>query len=191
MKLEPQVVVALTGVAILVVFGLRRVSGRRRPRYMSAYLANAARPDVQRAILAEFGATPDAPPVIQAPQPGAHDGHGGTVFCPSCCADYPAGTPFCESCGQQTADPEEFAAATHPGDAPRQPEPLVVVHVAGSPTQASVLKMYLESHSIDCITRGHVPSGVYNFSISPLAEVQILVRESDTDRARTLLLECQ
>ncbi len=192
MKLEPQVVVALAGVAILVAFGLRQASGRRRPRYMSAFLANATRPEVQRAILAEFGKPPDAPQVAQRPVAiGAHDGHGGSVFCPSCRADYPAGTPYCECCGLETADPDEFSPPVAGSDPPAHQEPLVVVHVAGSPTQASVLKMYLESHAIDCITRGHVPSGVYNFTISPLAEVQLLVRESDTARARALLLECQ
>ncbi len=193
MKLEPQVVVALAGVAILVVMGLRRASDRKAPRYMGAYLANASRPEVQRAILAEFGAAPgDEQGHPVPPTRGVHDAHGGSVFCPSCRADYPAGILYCECCGVETAEAEESVPAAGAAEEPQAPpEPLVVVHVAASPTQASVLKMYLESHSIDCITRGHVPSGVYNFSISPLAEVQLLVRESDGARARALLLECE
>jgi hypothetical protein len=71
------------------------------------------------------------------------------------------------------------------------PDELIVVHVANSPVQASLLKMYLESHDIECMTRGHVPSSVYHFNITPLGEVQILVRSGDAPRARSLLLECR
>ncbi|MDX2176640.1 MAG: DUF2007 domain-containing protein [Candidatus Sumerlaeia bacterium] len=126
--------------------------------------------------------------------PGAFDEFGGTVECTGCATQFPAGTPFCGHCGAPTADAPDSREEVPTGTAGRrggdEADELVCVHVAPSPTQAVVLKGYLESHDIACLASGQVPSSLYHFTVSPLAEVRLLVRAGDAERARALLDEC-
>lgn len=188
MAAHAQWLLAVSGIVILMTVAMNAPRGRRlvvtqKARARKRELAMAA-------MTAEFRGTTseDAPPA------GRFDGQGGSVFCQSCGTDFPAGTPYCIDCGSETVDPEDVVSPGPPASASSSQganDRLVVVHIATSPVQASLFKMYLESHAIDCLTRGHVASSVYPFSITPLAEVQLLVRESDSLRARSLLQECQ
>ncbi len=186
-------VIAVTGFLVLTVLGLRLIIARPVPKRRLPYASEEEYRALARVALEAELREPryleDAPEGLPE---GRFDGHGGSVFCRSCLRDFPAGTPYCKKCGDETADPEEIAAAWMESDAAALvPDELIVVHVANSPVQASLLKMYLESHDIECLTQGHVPSSVYHFNITPLGEVQILVRSGDATRARSLLLECR
>lgn len=185
--------VTIGGVLLVAYIGLRQMRQRRdlpprglRPGSPEWHAA------AQAALLAEFG--PNA-----FERRGAFDSIGGTVACPSCREEYPAGTLFCDACAIETVELEELTppapaaprnTATTTAASPDRAE-LVCVHVAESPMQALLYKTYLEGHSIPCVTNGHVPSGIYTFSITPLAEVRLFVRNVDAERARKLLRECK
>lgn len=118
---------------------------------------------------------------------------GGHVVCAHCGIEYPAGVCFCD-CGRETIDGDEYEDAASPvatdDERLQQGTELVCVHVAENCWQASLLKGYLENQNIPCATGGNVPSTVYPFSATPLAEVRLYVHARMASRARRLLREC-
>jgi len=53
--------------------------------------------------------------------------------------------------------------------------------------EANLIKGFLEEEGIPCRLVSQVPPSVYPFTVDGLAEVEIFVRESDLERARSLL----
>lgn len=129
---------------------------------------------------------------------------GGAVECEACGAVHPAGTLYCD-CGGETCESEEEdeqpVPAGEAGEADgEEPRPasagsdeeehggdLVVVHIAENHWKGSLLRSYLESNGIPCITGGNVPSIVYQFNFTPLGEVRLYVHRAHADEARELL----
>ncbi|MCD6521612.1 DUF2007 domain-containing protein [Candidatus Calescamantes bacterium] len=63
----------------------------------------------------------------------------------------------------------------------------VKVYTAKDEFEANLIKGLLESEGIPCNLITQVPHSVYPFTVDGLAEVQIMVREEDADRAREII----
>jgi hypothetical protein len=64
---------------------------------------------------------------------------------------------------------------------------LVVVWEGWGETEAKLVKVLLEGHGIECMVQGESTALSLGFAIDGLAEVQVLVRPEDADRARDLI----
>jgi hypothetical protein len=62
-----------------------------------------------------------------------------------------------------------------------------LVHKAWGPSEAEVIKSFLQSHGISCILKGLVVQSVHPFSMDGLGEIKIFVPEKDYAHAKNLL----
>jgi hypothetical protein len=73
------------------------------------------------------------------------------------------------------------------GENPDRNVELVEVCRVWGPSEAEVVKSFLESHGIPCLIRGHIVPFVYPFTVDGLAEFKILVPENDLAAAKELM----
>jgi hypothetical protein len=66
---------------------------------------------------------------------------------------------------------------------------LVEVHTAQGETEAQMIRSMLAGSGIDSMLRGESTRITHGFTVDGLAEVKIVVREEDEERARELLAE--
>lgn len=180
-------ILAVGGVFLLTWYGFRQV---REERVRRTALPTPGTPDYQHtaavALSGEF-------------QAGLRSGDlfpGGAVLCPHCGIEFPAGVAFCD-CGTETVDADEFDDIEMPfspcgsdRDDEESEESLVCIHVAGSYWKASLVKSYLESHGIFCVTRGNVASTFSHPHLPGGGEVRLMVQPHEAGKARTLLENC-
>jgi len=57
------------------------------------------------------------------------------------------------------------------------------------PSEADIIKAFLESHGISSLQRGRVVQSVHPFTADGLGEIRVFVGEKDYDRAMELLNE--
>ncbi len=75
-------------------------------------------------------------------------------------------------------------------DGPRQGDPnikLVEVHTAHGEMQAQMIRSILEGDGIDSMLKGETIRLTHGITVDGLAEVKILVREEDENRAREVI----
>ena len=64
---------------------------------------------------------------------------------------------------------------------------LVELYRARNDMEAQVIRGLLESHGVSCVLRGEAVRFTHSITIDGLAEVRILVRPDDLDRAREIM----
>lgn len=186
MASTPSLTLALGGVFLVTWYGWRQMhrknGGRPRPPQPGTveYCQSAS-----VALAAEFY----EPPVAQADFPG------GAVLCQDCGATYPAGQLYCE-CGGENQEPDELAEEGSHGNTTASVRELdetqlVCIYVAESSWKAFLLRSFLESHDIACVTKGTVASGLLNFHYMGAEEVRILVSSEDACHASELIRRSQ
>lgn len=99
-------------------------------------------------------------------------------FCPKCGAEFIEGVTKCSDCGV------ELVASPPPLDQKEQPElNLVEVWRASHELEAQIIRGLLESHGIDCALKGEAVRLTHSIAVDGLAEVKILVRPEDAEKA--------
>ncbi len=126
------------------------------------------------------------------------DWSGGTVECPSCGSDYPAGTLYC-SCGSETVevDEEDHLTFTHQlptafndteQDTVRaKSEDVVCIYTAENTWKAALVSGILENHQIPCSYGANGACPPYQFSMMPMGEVKLFVYKDDMEEAQRIL----
>jgi len=66
---------------------------------------------------------------------------------------------------------------------------LVEVHTAHGETEAQMIRSMLEGSGIDSMLRGETTRITHGFTVDGLAEVKIVVREEDEERAKEVLAD--
>jgi hypothetical protein len=66
-------------------------------------------------------------------------------------------------------------------------EKLVEVYKAPNEMEAQVIKSLLESYEIPCFLKSHAAPSVHVFTIDGMGEVNVMVWDSMSDRARKLI----
>jgi hypothetical protein len=66
---------------------------------------------------------------------------------------------------------------------------LVEVHTAHGETEAQMIRSMLAGSGIDSMLRGESTRITHGFTVDGLAEVKIVVREEDEERARAVLAD--
>jgi hypothetical protein len=66
---------------------------------------------------------------------------------------------------------------------------LVEVYTAHGETEAQMIRSMLEGSGIDSMLRGETTRITHGFTVDGLAEVKIVVREEDEERAREVLAD--
>ncbi len=118
-------------------------------------------------------------------------------FCPTCRQEYVEGALTCSDCGvvlvpalpplPPVEGPEvERAEAEEAGRADAGAE-LVEVWRSHGEIEAQVIRALLESHGIRSTFRGEALRITHGFTMDGLAEVRILVRSEDAERAREII----
>lgn len=118
-------------------------------------------------------------------------------FCPTCRQEYVSGVLTCSDCGvvlvpalpplPPVEGPEaEQAEAEEAGEADVGGE-LVEVWRSHGEIEAQVIRALLESNGIRSIFRGEALRITHGFTMDGLAEVRILVRAEDAERAREIV----
>lgn len=64
---------------------------------------------------------------------------------------------------------------------------LTIVFRTASSIEASVVQALLDSHGIESVRSSGPPQGVFPFSVNPLGETQVSVRDEDADEARRVI----
>jgi hypothetical protein len=176
-------ILAVGGVVLLTWYGIRQARVERSQRLpLPARGTEQYQHLAESALSGEFRLTP-----LSESFPG------GTVLCPHCGIEFPAGTAYCD-CGTETVEADEV-------EEPECPEPLaecedlpddalVCIHVGGSQWKASLLRSYLESHGIACVVRGPVANAFSHLQLPGNDEVRLFVPSEEAARARALLLDC-
>jgi ribosomal protein L32 len=125
-------------------------------------------------------------------------------FCPTCRQEYVEGVLACSDCDvalvpvlpplspDQGPELEAGEARGEEGDAGAEP---VEVWRSHGEIETQVLRGLLESHGIETMLSGEALRITHGFTMDGLAEVRILVRARDAERAREILaaegaLEC-
>ncbi len=103
-------------------------------------------------------------------------------FCPKCGAEFVEGIWKCSDCGVRLVDSSP--------ETQKKPEPgleLVEVCRASHEMEAQLIRGLLESNGIDCALRGEAVRLTHSIAIDGLAEVRILVRPEDADKAKKIM----
>ncbi len=187
MPATSDIFLAVGGVFLVTWYGISRMAGNR-PEQRTPPLPGSAqyRQSAQFAIAAEFAG--NTPLIETLP--------GGSVFCPDCRVEFPAGTIYCE-CGAETAELEDIDDPIPDFEFPKEDEGtpglgpsedgLVCIYIAENTWKASLLTSILENNDIPSATTGNAPVALYSFSYSPMMEVKIMVLETDAEQARELI----
>ena len=69
----------------------------------------------------------------------------------------------------------------------RDPEDLVVVWEGWGETEAKLVQVLLEGHGVTCMVQGESTRLTHGFTVDGLAQVRVLVRPEDEQKARDLL----
>jgi len=103
-------------------------------------------------------------------------------FCPKCGAEFVQGIALCSDCGVELVDTPPVSQE------PGKPElTLVEVWRASHELEAQMVRGLLESHGIDCALKGEAVRLTHSIAVDGLAEVRILVRPEDVQRAKRIL----
>lgn len=103
-------------------------------------------------------------------------------FCPECRSEYVAGTRTCEDCGAGLVDVLPARNPSGPGE-----RDLVEVWHTQGEMEAQVIRALLESHDVPSMFRGESLRLTHGLTLDGLAEVRILVREVDGERASAII----
>lgn len=186
MSNSASLLLAVGGVFLVTWYGVRQLRRERELRFTAPSFRS---PHEERtdhpALLAEFtDRTRDSQEFEFA---------GGSVLCPNCAMEYPAGTIYCD-CGTETAEADEMEEAESPeqwfNHTEDTADSLVCIHVAESHWKAALLKSYLENHGIPCVTRGNVTSGLSHLNVTGGMDVRLMVPAEEATRGRALLRDC-
>lgn len=101
-------------------------------------------------------------------------------FCPKCRTEYLDGTNVCEDCSVALVSSLPKTEGADKGD-------LVEVWHTQGEMDAQLIRSLLESSGIDSMFSGESLRLTHGFTVDGLAEVKILVRESDAKRARDVI----
>ncbi len=101
-------------------------------------------------------------------------------YCHSCRAEYTESVTVCAECGKDlSSDPP-----------PSEGNPdvkLEKVYLAQGEMDAQVIRSLLEANGVDCMLSGESLRLTHGFTVDGLAEVRVLVRETDAARARDVI----
>lgn len=111
------------------------------------------------------------------------------AFCPNCRSEYVDAVTVCAECGVALVD-------ALPSKTIDPNVELVQVYRAQGELDAQVVRSLLEANAIDCMLSGESVRLTHGITVDGLAEVKILVRAEDAERARDVIsasdysLEC-
>ncbi len=103
-------------------------------------------------------------------------------FCPVCGSDNVGAAMKCAVCGAEIATERPQRNEQHPPEAD-----FVEACRAGDETEAQVIRGALEANGIECVLRGESLRLTHGITVDGLAEVAVLVRHEDADRAREVI----
>jgi hypothetical protein len=103
-------------------------------------------------------------------------------FCPECGAEFQPHVRRCSDCGIDLVDSPPQAV-----DSGHAQSKLVEVYRASGELEAQIIRGLLESAGIDCSFRGEAVRLTHSIAVNGLAEVRILVRAEDAERAERLI----
>jgi len=111
------------------------------------------------------------------------------AFCPKCRSEYVDTVKVCAECGVALVD----VLPPHSIDPNVE---LVTVYRAQGEVDAQLMRSLLEANQVDCMLSGESVRLTHGITVDGLAEVKILVRSEDAERARDVIsssdysLEC-
>ena len=103
-------------------------------------------------------------------------------FCPECGAEFEPHVRKCSDCRVDLVDSRPEVAES--GKAQLK---LVEVCRASDELEAQIIRGLLESNGIDCSFRGEAVRLTHSIAVDGLAEVRILVRPEDAERAERII----
>jgi hypothetical protein len=99
-------------------------------------------------------------------------------LCPKCGGPFTDDGSRCSRCGFRPTEPAPVR------DSQEEPLELVEVVRAANEMEAQLIRGLLESHSIPCTLRGEALRLTHSITVDGLAEVRVLVRPEDLEKAR-------
>lgn len=102
------------------------------------------------------------------------------AFCPKCRSEYVDAVTVCTECGVALVD-------VLPSKTIDPSVELVQVYRAQGELDAQVVRSLLEANAIDCMLSGESVRLTHGLTVDGLAEVKILVRAEDAERARDVI----
>jgi rRNA maturation endonuclease Nob1 len=101
-------------------------------------------------------------------------------YCHQCKSEYLDGVQVCAECGGRlSAEPPESEA--------KPDVELVQVYLAQGEIDAQMIRSVLDANGVECMLSGESVRLTHGLTVDGLAEVKILVREEDAERAREVI----
>lgn len=114
------------------------------------------------------------------------------MICPKCGTEYRQDFDTCVDCDMSLVEEGEYREMKEKEEAEREryrTMDIVRVHSVQGQPEADLIQSLLEANNIESFTKGRAVQSVHPFTVDGLGEIQILVREEDTDKARNIIEE--
>lgn len=105
-------------------------------------------------------------------------------YCHQCNSEYLESVEVCAECGGPLS-PEPPASQARPDTK------LVPVYLAQGEIDAQMIRSVLDANGVECMLSGESVRLTHGLTVDGLAEVKVLVREEDAERARDVISACE